>query len=161
MKTILLIRHAKSNWEFASSDKNRVISERGIEDAHRMGEYLSPLLPNSFMIYSSTAVRAKQTALIITSYFPECAPEIRFDEALYTFSEPELTQFIQSIQSDIDSLILFGHNEAITNFVNKFGSIPIANVPTSGFVQLELEIDSWKSLQKGITKLIQFPSHFT
>jgi len=158
MKSTYLIRHAKSNWEFATSDKNRVISERGIEAAHRMGKFLAQCLPDTYAIFSSTAVRAKETAAIITSYFPESAPKIIYKEALYTFSEADLTQFIQSTQEDISTLILFGHNEAITNFVNKFGSISISNVPTAGFVQLDFAIDNWKTLEKGITTRIQFPT---
>jgi phosphohistidine phosphatase len=158
MKSIYLIRHAKSNWEFATSDKSRVISERGIEAAHRMGKFLAQCLPETFVIWSSTAVRAKETATIITSYFPETAPKIIFKEALYTFSEADLTEFIQSTQEDISTLILFGHNEAITNFVNKFGSISVSNVPTAGFVQLDFAIDNWKNLEKGTTTMIQFPT---
>jgi phosphohistidine phosphatase len=158
MKSIYLIRHAKSSWEFATADKSRSISERGIAAAHTMGEYLAKILPNNYQIWCSTAVRARETANIITSYFPDKAPKIVFKEALYTFSEADLTAFIQTIPDEISTLILFGHNEAITNFVNKFGSITVVNVPTAGFVQLDFAIDAWKNLEKGTTTRIQFPS---
>ncbi|MEY2869533.1 MAG: hypothetical protein RIR01_2030, partial [Bacteroidota bacterium] len=56
-----------------------------------------------------------------------------------------------------DSVILFGHNAAITNFVNKFGDVFIDNVPTSGFVSLQFDTDSWDSISKGKTKKIIMP----
>jgi phosphohistidine phosphatase len=158
MKSIYLIRHAKSSWEFATADKSRIISERGIAAAHSIGKYLAQYLPDSYVIWCSTAVRAKETAAIMTSYFPESAPKIVYHEALYTFSEADLTEFIQSTPADISTLILFGHNEAITNFVNKFGSISVSNVPTAGFVQLDFAKDTWKNLEKGTTTRIQFPT---
>jgi len=158
MKSIYLIRHAKSSWEFATADKSRIISERGIAAAHSIGKYLAQFLPDTYVIWCSTAVRAKETAAIITSYFPEPVPKIEYKEVLYTFSEADLTKFIQSAHEDIAAIILFGHNEAITNFVNKFGSVSVANVPTAGVVQLDFAIDSWKNLEKGITSRIQFPN---
>jgi phosphohistidine phosphatase len=54
-------------------------------------------------------------------------------------------------------LIIFGHNEAITNFVNKFGSSFIENVATSGFVSILFEQESWKYISNGITKKVVFP----
>ena len=157
MKSIILLRHAKSSWEMATSDHSRILAPRGVADAHNMGSFVASHLPMHCSIYCSTAARTKQTAEIIASYFPNTAPTIQFESDLYTFSCTDLETFIQSRKEDEQSIILFGHNEAITNFVNKFGSIPIDNVPTCGFVSLELPINSWSKLQKGITKKIKFP----
>jgi phosphohistidine phosphatase len=59
-----------------------------------------------------------------------------------------------------NSLIIFGHNEAITKFVNKFGDLLIDNVPTSGVVSLQFDIKDWKNLSKGKTLNTVFPSHY-
>ncbi|MNE34705.1 hypothetical protein D3C80_1284360 [compost metagenome] len=64
---------------------------------------------------------------------------------------------IKSCDNSFESVILFGHNAAITNFVNKFGDVFIDNVPTSGFVSLQFEADSWGKITKGKTKKIIFP----
>ena len=157
MKSILLIRHAKSDWALATSDKNRKIAERGIQAAHTIGQKLSKKLPDNYVVYCSTATRARETATILTKYFSDPPPQIVYHEDLYTFSESALTRFIQALPNENSSLILFGHNEAITNFVNKFGSISIANVPTTGSVCIEFPIDSWKLIQKGTTKYVEFP----
>jgi len=59
-----------------------------------------------------------------------------------------------------DNLILFGHNEAITNFVNKFGDLYIENVPTSGVVALQFDSEDWGNISKGKTITTLFPSQF-
>lgn len=69
----------------------------------------------------------------------------------------QLMKTIKSCNNDHDSIILFGHNAAITDFVNKFGDVLIDNVPTSGFVSINFKIDSWLDLKKGKTKHIVFP----
>ena len=82
---------------------------------------------------------------------------IRFLEELYTFDERKLETIIKSFPNSYNNVILFGHNEAITNFVNKFGDIFIDNVSTSGFVSLQFETEDWHSIQSGKTKKVIFP----
>ena len=81
-----------------------------------------------------------------------------FKEELYTFDEKKLERIIKLCPNDYDNLILFGHNEAITNFVNKFGNIFIDNVSTSGFVNIIFDNNSWNEIEKGVTKKVIFPS---
>jgi phosphohistidine phosphatase len=76
---------------------------------------------------------------------------------LYTFDERQLEKVIKSCDNSFESVILFGHNEAITNFVNKFGDVFIDNVPTSGFVSLQFDSDSWDTIDKGKTNKTIFP----
>lgn len=142
----------------ATSDHSRVLAPRGVADAHNVGSFVASHLPMHCSIYCSTAARTRQTAEIIASYFPNTASDIQFESDLYTFSCADLETFIQSRNEDEQSIILFGHNEAITNFVNKFGSISVSNVPTAGFVQLDFAKDTWKNLEKGTTTRIQFPT---
>jgi len=56
-----------------------------------------------------------------------------------------------------DNVILFGHNEAITNFVNKFGDVFIDNVPTCGFISLQFDANDWLSIENGTTLKTIFP----
>ena len=68
-----------------------------------------------------------------------------------------MERVIKSCSDVFDNVILFGHNEAITNFVNKFGDVFIDNVPTAGFVSLQFDTNSWGKIKKGETKKIIFP----
>lgn len=157
MKNLILIRHAKSSWEAPLKDFDRPLMKRGILDAHDVSVNISQYLPKTFIIWSSTAARASETALIFAQNLSYPLESIIFKDDLYTFDERQLEKVIKSCDNSLESVILFGHNEAITNFVNKFGDVFIENVPTSGFVSLQFETDSWNNIDKGKTKKTIFP----
>ena len=157
MKNLILVRHGKSSWETPLSDIDRPLNKRGISDAHLVFSNVKSFIPESYLIWSSTAKRASETALIFAQSNSYPIESILFDHRLYTFDEDQLEKVIKSCNDCYNNVILFGHNAAITNFVNKFGSIFIENVSTSGFVSLEFEAKSWQEIKKGITKKIIFP----
>lgn len=157
MKNLILIRHAKSSWEAPLKDFDRPLMKRGILDAHDVSLKISEYLPKTYIIWSSTAARATETALIFAQNLSYPLESIVFRDDLYTFDERQLEKVIKSCDNSLESVILFGHNEAITNFVNKFGDVFIDNVPTSGFVSLQFEADSWNTIDKGKTHKTIFP----
>ncbi len=157
MKNLILIRHAKSSWDAPLQDKDRPLSKRGINDAHIMASHISEHLPKTFIVWSSTAQRAKNTAYIFAETLSVPVENIDFRDDLYTFDEKALAQIIKSCNNQFDNLILFGHNDAITNFVNIFGNQAVDNVPTAGFVSLNFDVDNWKDIRQGTTKKVIFP----
>ena len=159
MKNLILIRHAKSSWETPIKDIERPLYPRGISDAHLVSSNCIKFLPTQFVILSSIAKRASETAFIFAKNINYPTENIIFKKELYTFNETQLEKMIRSCDSSIENIILFGHNEAITNFVNKFGNIFINNVPTSGFVSLQFDTDNWKNISKGEIKKILFPEN--
>ena len=134
MKNLILIRHAKSSWDAPVNDKDRHISNLGVKASHLISLNVLEFLPEKFVILSSNAKRAIETATIFAQNWMCPFESIIFMDDLYTFDENQLEQTIKSCNNGYENVILFGHNEAITNFVNKFGDILIENVPTSGFV---------------------------
>lgn len=160
MKNLILIRHSKSSWQTPLNDVDRPLSSRGIRDAHLISSKIQSFLPKSYIVWSSNAKRAKESAIIYSQNLMIPFENIIFKDDLYTFDEKKLEQIIKKCENRYDNLILFGHNEAITNFVNKFGNLLIDNVPTSGFVSLQFDIDDWKDLTKGRTIKTVFPSHY-
>lgn len=158
MKQLILVRHAKSSWEAPLRDYDRPLTSRGIKDAHLVSSHIVNHIPKTFLVWSSAAKRASETAIIFAQNISFPVESIVFKEELYTFDERKLEQLIKSCSDDCGNLIVFGHNEAITNFVNKFGNILIDNVSTSGFVNIIFEQNSWKDLDKGVTKKVVFPS---
>ncbi|MFB0910222.1 MAG: histidine phosphatase family protein [Flavobacterium sp.] len=157
MKNLILIRHAKSNWDAPLKDVDRPLDQRGMKDAHLVSSNILDFIPKTYVIWSSIAKRASDTALIFAQnilYPIEC---IDYKKGLYTFDENQLEEVIKSCDTVFDSIIVFGHNAAITNFVNKFGDVSIDNVPTSGFVSIEFDTESWIEIKKGKTKKIIVP----
>jgi len=157
MKNLILIRHAKSSWEAPLKDFDRPLMKKGILDAHEVSANISNFLPKTYIIWSSTAARASETALIFAQNISYPIESIIFKDDLYTFDDKQLEKIIKSCDNSFESVILFGHNEAITNFVNKFGDVFIENVPTSGFVSLQFDADSWNAINKGKTHKTIFP----
>ncbi len=160
MKKLILIRHAKSSWDLPVLDKERPLAHKGIKDAYLMSEMILNYLPNSFVFWSSTAKRASETAKIFAENL-KCPPElIVFKDGLYTFDEKQLEEEIKNCNDRFDNLIVFGHNPAITDFVNEYGNVFIDNVKTCGFVSILFEQDKWKNIYKGQVQRVIFPKDF-
>ncbi|TRX37504.1 SixA phosphatase family protein [Flavobacterium restrictum] len=157
MKNLIIVRHAKSSWEVPLHDKDRPLIKKGVQDAHLVSTHCLGWIPKTYLIWSSTAERASETALIFAQNLSYPIESILFKDELYTFDEKQLEQTVKSCENSFDSVILFGHNEAITNFVNKFGDVYIDNVPTSGFVSLQFDVTNWNEIAKGKINKMIFP----
>lgn len=157
MKNLILIRHAKSSWEAPMLDKDRILTTQGTTDAHLVSVLALSYLPQGYVIWASTAKRAINTALIFAQNFGYPIENIVYKDDLYTFDENKLEVIVKSFSNHFENVIVFGHNEAITNFVNKFGDVFIDNVATSGFVSLQFDTDDWTKIKKGKIKKIIFP----
>ncbi len=157
MKNLILIRHAKSDWTLNQDDFDRTLAQKGIENTKRVAAESREFLPTGYIIFSSAAVRAKETAILFAKTLDYPLQEIQFIDALYTFDERQLEIQVRKLSDQYRNVILFGHNEAITNFVNKFGDMYIDNVPTSGFVWLKFQATHWNSIEKGTINKIIFP----
>lgn len=145
MKEVYLVRHAKSSWDYESlDDYDRPLKGRGISDAHTISTMLADQGAKPQALFSSPATRAVHTAMIFARNlnFPFSAIQLR--EELYMCSDKDLLRFIQGIDDAVESVMLFGHNPTITNFVNRCIDQRIDNVPTTGVACFHFEIDSWK-----------------
>jgi phosphohistidine phosphatase len=157
MKNLILIRHAKSSWDAPLHDKDRPITSQGIDDAHLVSSKIASLLPKSYIIWCSTGKRAMETATIFAQNLSYPLESIVFKEELYTFDVHQLEKVIQSCPSNYENVIIFGHNGAITDFVNKFGDRYIDNVSTAGVVCLRFDAEDWQTIQNGVIQKTVFP----
>jgi len=157
MKNLYLVRHAKSSWEYDVSDHKRPLSKRGFKDAKLVSNHLKEVIKYPELVISSDANRALTTSKIFINNFGLNENDIKLDHELYDFSGRGLVNVIKTCDDSINTLMVFGHNHAMTYFVNTFGDKPIGNVPTSGFTYINLDINSWKDLNKGKTILTVFP----
>ena len=157
MRQIILIRHAKSSWKYELKDFDRPLNNIGTQRATRMSLETKNLVNDNFIIWSSTAKRAKDTCKIFVNNWKLYSNEVVYIDGLYVFEGDELEKIVKSCSDNVNNLILFGHNNAITCFVNKFGSIFVENVPTAGFVSILFDTTSWSLIKKGVTDKIIFP----
>jgi phosphohistidine phosphatase len=157
MKNLILIRHAKSSWERPEIDSKRDLTTKGMLKATKVASFTKKNANPNALVWSSFAKRAYKTAVIFLENWHWNLDKIEIINELYTFDSIKLEQIVKSCPNDCNNLILFGHNNAITDFVNKFGDVFIDNVPTAGFVSIDFDTDSWTKISKGKTIEIIVP----
>ncbi|MEE8356764.1 MAG: histidine phosphatase family protein [Anaerolineales bacterium] len=144
MKTLVIVRHAKSSWDNRGlSDHDRPLNRRGLRDAPVMGARLTEWGPPVDRVISSSAVRALTTAELITQEMGLPWDEIVIAEALYHASEEDLLEIIQEQEDYLDGLMMFGHNPGMTCLVNDLSELDLDNLPTCGVVTLQFNIEHW------------------
>jgi len=151
MKTLRLLRHAKSSWDDPGvDDRERGLNRRGLRDAPRMGTALSARLQPTAIAVSG-ARRARMTLVGLIKGWPALGGlDHMVDEDLYTFSGEALCHWISEQPDAVDPLFVIGHNPAITDAINwLLGDSRFDNIPTAGFVELQLAIPQWRMLAGG------------
>jgi phosphohistidine phosphatase len=163
MKTVYLIRHAKSSWEDDTlPDFDRPLNERGKTDAPRMGKRLKEKQIAPDLLLSSPAKRALSTAKRIAVALDYPKEKIKTDQALYHADEDEILNVIRSANDKNDCILVFGHNPGLTDFVNSMNNDRkqfIDNVPTCGIAAFRFDVSSWRQIDfgKGDLILYDFP----
>lgn len=160
MKSLFLIRHAKSSWADSSlSDHDRPLNERGKHDAPRMARWMRGQGAHPDALVSSTAKRARRTARYFAKEFGVAESDIERRPAIYEAGTRALLQAIQELNDEWDTVFLFGHNPGFTDLANLFPGDYIDNVPTCGIVRLEAEVDSWKAFgpQSAVQRAFYYP----
>lgn len=151
MKTLHLMRHAKSAWEDPGlSDRERGLNTRGRRDAPRMGAALAACMaPMSLAV--SPAVRAQLTLEGLCAGWPALgALRHQAEDALYTFAAADLCAWLRARDDATQALFMLGHNPALTDLANSLcAGEGIANLPTAGYLELSLDIDRWRELRPG------------
>ena len=149
MKTLFIVRHAKSSWDnFSLDDHDRPISKTGIRKTERIVKYLikNKIYPELFV--SSSAVRAKETAFQIARGLDYPTEKVIIEEALYHASTDTVFSTLFGLPADIHSVMVFGHNPTLTYFVNNFISPEIDNLPTTGIVSIGFKTDKWEKISE-------------
>jgi phosphohistidine phosphatase len=144
MKTLTLVRHAKSSWKDASlADRDRPLNKRGKRDAPEMGRRIAEAGIRPSLIVSSPAVRAWTTARIIADKIGYPREFLQRDKRLYLASVNGILDVIVAQDAGFNSLMLVGHNPGFTDFANYLVPGLTNNVPTAGVLSVELDTDDW------------------
>lgn len=157
MKTLILIRHGKSSWEYQVGDQDRPLQERGINDGHLVGSELKSKGIRIDAAFSSPANRALHTCMIVLRKLEFPLHKLQITKELYDFSGEDVLRFLKNLDNQYETVLIFGHNYAFTHVANSLGSIAIDNVPTTGMVQINFNSDRWEGITKGTTERTIFP----
>ncbi len=158
MKTLYLIRHAKSSWSFDLSDHDRPLGKRGRKDVIKMGQHLAANQQKPEVLISSTASRAFYSALHICDQMGIDEGQIRLDKNLYHAGASEILDIVKGAPN-CDRLAIFGHNPGFTSAANSMANLNFDNVPTCGIVGINFNVKYWKDVRfgEGILAFFYFP----
>ncbi len=144
MKTLILVRHAKSDWSDATlADFDRPLNERGRGDAPRMAAALVArgYVPTAMM--TSPAVRAYTTARIYAEAFGVPENDLSINEELYEASAKTIHDAIRTFPDHAETAAMFGHNPGMNSVVQAFADDFIGNLPTCASVVIRAHVDTW------------------
>ena len=147
MKTLLVLRHAKSSWNDASlDDHERPLNKRGRRDGQRMGELVLAHRLTPDVIMSSDAVRARLTAEAVAEAV-HYAGEILLDRRLYIASSPGILAVLRTArEANAGTVMIVGHNPGLEELVAQLTGAQ-QDLPTAALAQIGLPIDRWRDLK--------------
>lgn len=145
MKTLYILRHAKSSWDKPDiADFDRTLNEAGLNTAPFMGQLIYDRKFQPQSIVSSPAKRAKQTAVLIKET-AELTSAIKYDERIYEASPQTLLQVVADADDKYDSMMLVGHNPGIEGFI-RFLTGKTEPMPTAALAVIDLWVNSWDGI---------------
>jgi phosphohistidine phosphatase len=148
VKTLLLIRHAKSDWGDASlSDFDRPLNQRGKNDAPVMAHRLLDKKIKIDSFISSPAKRAKKTATVFAEAYKWKKEDLVLKDELYGAEPPVFFDVITSTDNKLDCIAIFSHNPGITEFANLLTDTRIDNIPTCGIFAVQVDCKKWSDFK--------------
>jgi phosphohistidine phosphatase len=148
MKTLYLVRHAKSSWDDpALADKERPLDARGKRDAPKVGKRLAKAGVEPDLILSSSAKRALTTARIIAKELGYKRKSIVVVDRLYAAEPDVVLDTIQRLDNEAGCVMLFGHNPELTELAHRLSS-RITRMPTCAVAEFTFDVKSWSRIGK-------------
>ncbi|MEZ4857758.1 MAG: histidine phosphatase family protein [Flavobacteriaceae bacterium] len=157
MKTLYMVRHAKSSWEHDVIDHKRPLNKRGQRDAVLVSNYVAKECKPPQQIITSDAERAFATATFFKKSFHIIENNFKTNPNLYDFSGHKVMDLIKQLDDRYDIVMIVGHNHAFTSVANMLGNKYLDNVPTCGFVKIEFNDNTWSKISNGNTLQTVFP----
>jgi phosphohistidine phosphatase len=147
MKTLTLIRHAKSSWKYPDlADYDRPLNKRGRRDAAMMAERLAARGFGPQRILTSPALRALRTAEAMAAAIDLPSQQIEITPLIYGGGVQDLLQLIRELAPDETWVALVGHNPEFTMLACRLSGQSIESVPTCGVVESQFETDRWQQI---------------
>ncbi|MGZ5196834.1 MAG: SixA phosphatase family protein [Kaistella sp.] len=152
MKTLILVRHAKSDWPEDTDDFDRPLADRGLHDAEKMSAYMKQNNVEIEKFVSSPALRALSTCNIFDKAYQI---GVETNSKLYNANESNFESVIYDLKDEVNSVAMFSHNNGISNFANMM-SEEIFAFPTCGVAGFQVDCESWSEFESAKKKLLFF-----
>jgi phosphohistidine phosphatase len=155
MRTLYLIRHAKSSWDNPGlRDFDRPLNDRGQREAPKMAELLAETGCRPDLLVSSPAKRALTTARVFARQFQIPEAQIQQQPDIYEAHPRDILKIVSALPASAHTALIFGHNPTFTDVANVFSNVWIDNVPTCGIVHIESSAPTWDAVYEGNSRVI-------
>lgn len=155
MRTLTIIRHAKSSWEQEGlHDFERPLNDRGRRDAPVMAQRLRQVAEIPAVLVSSPALRAITTARIFANGLDIPPDEILLQAKIYDASLSTLMQIIHGLDDRYTHVALFGHNPGLSELSHTLTQCEFDELPTCGIVQIALPATHWRNVSANSGQLL-------
>ena len=152
MKTLLLLRHAKSSWDDPTlRDFDRPLNKRGLRAAPLMAAHMRRKKLRPALVVSSPAERARQTAALVVEH-AGLASQPRFDERVYDAELSRLVEVVSQLDDASDEVLLVGHNPGMEELLT-YLTAEHERMPTAALARLELDVDKWADVRERCGRL--------
>lgn len=157
MKTLLLIRHAKSSWnDVTLPDFERPLNERGKHDAPLMAKKVKDKKIEIDAFVSSPAKRAKKTAEIFMDEFETKEKKLILIPSLYEATVEKFYDAVENLKDKNETVALFAHNPGITDFINSLECTPVYDMPTCAVYAIKIKTKTWKEFREAKKEFLFF-----
>ena len=152
MRTLYLLRHAKSSWKDPSqADFERPLANRGRKACEIVSRVIQDRGLEFDLVLCSTAIRARETIDLVSKY-AKLRSELRFDERIYEATVSELLEIVSQLENDRKAVLLVGHNPGFEDLVGRLSGSH-ERMPTAALACIEFSIDHWEDVSDGGAKL--------
>jgi phosphohistidine phosphatase len=156
LKTLFLVRHAKSSWSDATlADRERPLAKRGRRAARRMGRRLAERKARPDLMISSPALRALKTARLMARKLQHPRRRIQVDDTLYAATLAAVLRRVRDLDERYARVMLFGHNPQIAQLVRHF-SRRITPMPTCAVACFTFAADAWSDVGPQTLRHVEF-----
>ncbi len=156
-KFLFLYRHAEAAPGHSSDgDRDRELTSKGISHANQMGSYLIASNFSVDHIFTSTALRAHQTAAITAEAMKMDTSAIALEEDLYNATTRTFFEFIGKLDSSRNKVMCVGHNPTITYLAEYLTRESIGDIVPAGIVIIKFELASWNEVSQGNGQLVKY-----
>lgn len=157
MKTVLIVRHAKSAAaDLGQSDFERSLNKRGKEDSMEMAKRISKEIDRIDAFISSPAKRARKTAEKFITQYGLDKDELILIPSLYEAGLNDFYEVVENLDDSYETIALFSHNPGITDFANSQNCLNIFNMPTGSVFAVRIDTDKWSQVRIAERKLLFF-----
>ncbi len=148
MKTLLLIRHGKSDWSAGLPDRERPLNQRGLNDASLMAKVLQRegYIPDLF--YVSSAYRTQETARLLAKHMEISGDSLLNCPELYLCFADTMLETIEYAPDEYDTIAIVGHNPTISEVAGHYCQQSYVELPTLGIFICEFDCDSWTEINR-------------